>query len=118
MELKVLSDDGDVLRLHVLARNVQSETPPRFESLEEFLGPEGYGRRVLVSLGETRFIDSAGLSWLVLCHKRFCQGGGKMVLHSVTPPIRELLHMMRLDLALFIAEDEAAALHMAHKEGS
>ena len=118
MELKVLSDDGDVLHLHVLARNVQSDTPPRFESLEELLGPERYGRRVLLSLSETRFIDSAGLSWLVLCHKRFCQGGGKMVLHSVTPGILELLHMMRLDLALYLAEDEAAALEMARSEDS
>jgi len=113
MDLRVLSDDGEVLHLQVVARNVQSESPPRFESLEALLGPVGYGRRVLVSLAETRFIDSAGLSWLVLCHKRFCQGGGKMVLHSVTPAILELLHMMRLDLALYLAEGEAAALEMA-----
>ena len=116
MDLRVLSDDGDVLHLQVVARNVQSDSPPRFESLEPLLGPERYGRRMLLSLAETRFIDSAGLSWLVLCHKRFCQGGGKMVLHSVTPAILELLHMMRLDLALYVAEDEAAALEMARAE--
>jgi len=117
MDLRVLSDDGEVLHLQVVARNVQSESPPRFESLEALLGPVGYGRRMLLSLAETRFIDSAGLSWLVLCHKRFCQRGGKMVLHSVTPAILELLHMMRLDLALYVAEDEAAALEMARSGG-
>jgi anti-anti-sigma regulatory factor len=117
MELKVVSDDGDVLRLQVLARNVQSESPPRFESLEELLGPRRYARLVLMGLAETRFIDSGGLSWLVLCHKRFCQGGGKLIVHSITPAIQELLHMMRLDLALFVAPDEAAALEMV-KQGT
>ena len=72
MELRVLSDDGDVLRMEVVTRNVQSEAPPRFESLEQLLGPSGYARRVLLSLAETRFIDSAGLSWLVLSGLYFC----------------------------------------------
>jgi anti-anti-sigma factor len=116
MELRVLSDDGDVLHLQVVARNVQSDAPPRFESLEEMLGPQGYARRALLSLAETRFIDSGGLSWLVVCHKRFCQGGGRFVVHSITPNIRELLHMMRLDQALYVADDEAAALQMAKAE--
>jgi anti-anti-sigma factor len=88
---------------------VQSESPPKLESLVELLGPRGYARRVLMSLAQTRFIDSAGLSWMVVCHKRFCQGGGKLVLHSITPEIFELLKMMRLDLALYLADDEAAA---------
>ena len=109
MELKVLSDDEDVLHLTVVGRNVQSESPPKVESLVDLLGPRGFGRRVMLSLAETRFIDSAGLSWLVVCHKRFCQGGGKLVLHSITPEILQLLRMMRLDLALYLAETEAAA---------
>ncbi len=116
MELKVISDDGQFVRMEVLSRNVQSESPPRFESLEALLGPEPYTRRVLLSLAQTRFIDSGGLSWLVLCHKRFCQGGGKMVLHSLTDNVVELLHMMRLDMALFVAPDEAAARQLAESE--
>ena len=109
MELRVLSDDEDVLHLEVLGRNVQSESPPSLESFIELLGPRGFARRVVLSLGESRFIDSAGLSWMVVCHKRFCQGGGKLVLHSITAEIFELLKMMRLDLALYLADDEAAA---------
>lgn len=109
MELRVLSDEEDVLHIEVVGRNVQSESPPKLESLVELLGPRRYGRRVLMSLAQTRFIDSAGLSWMVVCHKRFCQGGGKLVLHSITPEIFELLKMMRLDLALYLADDEAAA---------
>ena len=109
MELKVLSDDEEVLHLTVVGRNVQSESPPKVESLVGLLGPQGFARRVMLSLAETRFIDSAGLSWLVVCHKRFCQAGGKLVLHSITPEIFQLLRMMRLDLALYLADNEAAA---------
>ncbi|MFH1265692.1 MAG: STAS domain-containing protein [Planctomycetota bacterium] len=116
MELRVLSDDGNVIRLQLVGHNVQSESPPSLEVLDKVLGSEGYARRVLLSLAETRFIDSSGLSWLVVCHKRFCQGGGKLVVHSLSPALIDLLKMMRLDLALFVAEDESAALELARKE--
>ena len=118
MELRVLADDEAVLHLEVVGRNVQNESPPQLSSLIELLGPSGFGRRVLISLAETRFIDSAGLSWLVVCHKRFCQGGGKLVLHSGTPEIFELLKMMRLDLALYLADDEAAARELVQSDSS
>jgi len=100
----------------LVGHNVQSESPPSLQSLDELLGSERYARRVVLSLAETRFIDSSGLSWLVVCHKRFCQAGGKFVLHSLSPTIQELLKMMRLDLSLFLAEDESAALELARSE--
>ena len=118
MELRVLSDNGDVLRLEMIGRNVHSEVIPQSQVIRELLGPRGYARDVLLSLAQTHFIDSSGLSWLVVCHKRFCQGGGKLVLHSVRAPILELLALMRLDLALHLAEDEAAALELVQGKSS
>jgi len=116
MELRVLSDDGDTLHLELVGRNVQSDRPPGLESLDGLLGPSGYSRRTLLSMAQTRFIDSCGLGWLVICHKRFCQGGGKLVVHSITPTILELLTMMGLDQVLNLADDEAAARQLARED--
>ena len=118
MELKVRSDDEDVLRLELIGRIDQGDVTPQSRPVGELLGPRGYRRKVVLSLAETRFIDSTGLSWLVVCHKRFCQAGGKLVLHSAGPTIMELFRLMRLDLALHVAEDEAAALELVRRETS
>jgi anti-anti-sigma factor len=118
MEFRVLSDDGDLLRLALVGRVEQGDVPIESEPIRHFLGPRGYARTALLSLADTHFIDSRGLSWLVVCHKRFCQAGGKLVFHSATPTIRELFRLMGLDLALHLAKDEAAALELAGESTS
>ena len=116
MELKMLADDGDVLRLEVVGRIIQNEMTLTLKVMDDLLGTRGYNRKVLLSLAETRFIDSSGLSWLVVCHKRFCQSGGRLVLHSIAPTVMQLFELMRLDLALHVAPDEAAALESVRRE--
>ncbi|MHC4401593.1 MAG: STAS domain-containing protein [Planctomycetota bacterium] len=112
MELKVLSDDADLLRLQVAGRIVQGEAIPEPDTLIEVLGNEGYSRNVLLSLADTQFVDSSGMSWLVVRHKRFCQAGGNLVLHSIPPSVMEILNVLRLELVLRVAESESAALEM------
>lgn len=112
MELNVVSDEGDVLKVEAIGRIVPGDMKPEADPIGDLLGPRGYCRKVLLSLAKTGFIDSGGLAWLVVCHKRFCQAGGKLVLHSAGPAILELLGLMRLDQAFNLALDEAAALEL------
>lgn len=118
MELKVLSDDGDVLRLQAVERIIRGDPAAEKDTMQELLGTDGYARTVLLSLEETQFIDSSGFSWLVVRHKRFSEGGGRLVLYSVPAPVLELLKVMRLDLVLHLAEDEAAALQFVRGRAS
>lgn len=117
MELRLVSDDGDVLHIETVGTKAQPEFPTAFAPLEALLGSQGYGWRTMLNMAETRFIDSSGLSWLVVCHKRFLQGGGKLVLHSVRSPIMDLFKMMRLEMVLNLAEDESAARKLLVEEG-
>jgi anti-anti-sigma factor len=112
MELRVLSDDGDVLRLQLAGRIVQTEERLESDTMADVLGSGGYARNVVLGLEETEFIDSSGLSWLVVRHKRFCEAGGKLVLHSIPPSVSQILMMMRLELVLNLAEDESTALEL------
>ncbi len=118
MELRLLSDNGDVLHIETVGGKVQPHLPKAFGPLDALLGSLGYGQRVMLNLAETRFIDSSGLSWLVVCHKRFIQGGGKLVIHSVRPTIMDLFKMMRLEMVLNVAENESAARKLIGDENS
>jgi anti-anti-sigma factor len=71
---------------------------------------------VLLSLAETEFIDSSGLSWLLECHQKFCDAGGWLVIHSVPPGVMDTLMMMRLELVLNLVENETDALKLVRGE--
>ncbi|MFH1269312.1 MAG: STAS domain-containing protein [Planctomycetota bacterium] len=112
MELRVLSDDGDVLRLELAERVLRSDRSPDLTPFDDLLGPGGYARRVSLSLAETRFIDTRSLAWLLALHKRFSEAGGRLVMHSIRPQLMEMLTMLRFVEILSIAEDEAGALEL------
>jgi len=112
MDLKLISDDGDVLRVEMLGPIVESVMTPDLKPFEDLLGPQGYTRTVLVSMAEITLIDSRGLSWLLINHKRFRQTGGRLVVHSVHPQVMEILAVARFERVLHLAEDEPAALEL------
>jgi len=110
MELRVLSDDEDVLRLEAIGAIVEVQPLPESDPIGQLLGNRPHAPAVLLGLERTRYIDSSGLAWLVTTHRRLGEAGGKLVLHSIPPNIVDLLKMMRLDDVFNLADDESAAL--------
>ena len=80
--------------------------------LERLLGPGWAGYRVLLDLGRTTFIDSAGIGWLLSSQKQFRMKGGSLVVHSVGPRVRQILDLLRVGKAVPLAADETAARAM------
>lgn len=113
MDIEVLGYSGPVLRIAIVGRIVRENNAPLSDALESALGPAGYRQPVVVSLERTLFIDSSGLSFLIQCHKRFNQAGGKLVLHSMTPAVRTLFETMGLHQIFALAENEDHALQLA-----
>src|SRR5262245_57217367 len=105
MELAVVSDTPEVL--HVAVRGAITMNN-RSEPLGEQLGTPVYARRVLFNLAEASYIDSGGVSWLIICHKRLLTNGGRLVLHGVPDLIRKVLDLLNLKAVLALAPDEAA----------
>ncbi|MFZ5831914.1 MAG: STAS domain-containing protein [Planctomycetota bacterium] len=62
-----------------------------------------------VDLGETDFVDSSGLSWLLVWHKRYAMAGSRLIIHSVPATVKDVLRMMRLDMVLDLAVDQESA---------
>ena len=113
MALTLISNDPNLLRLQAAGRIMHSQLAEEPDSLRTLTGPNGYARKVLVSLEQVGYIDSAGIGWLLSSHKRFQKAGGKLVLHSVPESVMQTLKVLRLDSILNIAPDEAAAMALA-----
>ena len=70
-------------------------------------------RHIAVNLGGVSYIDSSGIGSLVRAFTQVKKAGGRCTFFSPTKPVLQMIHMVRLDSVLDIADDEAAALARA-----
>ncbi len=115
MQLKMVADEGDVVRVAVEGQISQLVSQGN-EPMVNLLGPAGFGRKVLLNLEKATFINSSGISWLLICHKYFTQCGGKLIVHSVPPLVNQVLQFVRLPSIMTFAEDEARARALVREE--
>ncbi len=113
MNLELLADDGTVAKVGLAGEISQIRFRGGGNPLEELLGSGCYGRTVLLDGAGGEWIDSSGISWLIASHKRFRDGGGRLVLFGLTPRVRGVLQFCRVDSILNVADDEAAARAVA-----
>lgn len=73
------------------------------------LGDNWPTHRVLLDLTRTDFIDSSAIGWLIETNKGFHEAGGRMVIHSMQPRVRQVMSLLKIDRALSLANDESSA---------
>ena len=119
MQLKLLSsekdllDEGAVIRVACEGQISHDEFDPAKDPMRQVLGPLIFSRKVLLDLEKTSYINSSGISWLIISHKHFVQAKGQLILHSVPPLVFQVMQMVRLPLVVPDATNEAAALALA-----
>ena len=109
LKLTVVSDEADLVRVQCEGEISQVKFQLNDNPLESLAGPSIYSRKLLLNLDRVEFLDSSGISWLVVSHKNFQQHGGVLVLHSIPPMIYHCFKILGLLDVLHIAPDEAAA---------
>jgi anti-anti-sigma factor len=113
MKLTVLSSDSGITRVQsegeITLLDVQTGANP----LERLLGAGCFAGKVLLSLQQCEFIDSAGVGWLVMCHKHFRDAGGRFVVHSLTPMVNHVFRLLQVASVIHVADDEAGGLRLA-----
>jgi anti-anti-sigma factor len=72
--------------------------------------PDCVGPRVVLNLEKVDYLSSFGVATLIGIKRRVEERGGKLILCSVHPVVRELLSMMNLDPLFVFAEDESSAI--------
>jgi anti-anti-sigma factor len=119
MQLKLLSSDNDVLddkaviRVSCEGHISHDEFDPAKDPMRQVLGPLIFSRKVLLNLEKASYINSSGISWLIISHKHFVQAKGQLILHSIPPMVFQVMQMVRLPLVVPVAADETAALALA-----
>ena len=88
-----------------------------FTELNDLVGADWANRKIAIGFSEASYIDSAAIGWLLSLHKTMDEANGKLVLHSMSPSVRRVLSMMRLESVLSLAKDHAQALKQL-KEGT
>jgi anti-anti-sigma factor len=114
MEVKVVRYDNDVVRVDVLGSITRDGWPTQREPLAGLFGEEIYRQTVLLNLSNSNYLDSTGVEWLLIAHKRFSVAGGKLIIHSAKPVMQQILKLMRMNLVLNLAADEEKAREMAN----
>lgn len=109
MNLKWLPPDDDVMRVEIVGAVTRDAWQGMGDPLAGTMGREIYARKVLLSLRQSMYLDSTGVEWLIQCHRKFKENGGRLILHSLVPATTQLLRMMRLDQILEIEATEASA---------
>ncbi len=102
------SSDGDALAVALNGRITHATLDIGNDPLVAH-NPEIYKRRTLFDLSAVDYVDSSGVSWLLTCHKRFREAGGKLVLHSATPLVTQVIRVLKLDQVFNIADSARAA---------
>jgi len=112
MDITAMADEVGTRRLGIAGRITQNDLGEQWAALDRMMNPGESPRPLLLDLGAADFIDSSGLSWLLMWHKRYACAGTKLVLHSISPMVFDVLRMMRLDSVFNVAADENAARAM------
>jgi anti-anti-sigma factor len=109
MKLTMVSRDTRVVRLagegHLTSPALDGVDDP----FDRALAPDDFHRTVVIDLAHARYLNSSGISWLIETDQRFRQEGGRLVLHSLTPPVREIARLTHLASLLDVVADESAA---------
>jgi anti-anti-sigma factor len=116
MKLTLMADEGELVRVRCEGEIRDVRYQIQGDPMERALGPGCFTRRVLLDLERAELIDSSGISWLIVTHKHFKQGGGRLVLHSIPPRIGQVLHFLHMHRVFHLAEDEPAARSLAVRD--
>ena len=102
MKLAIAKDDDQGARVKVSGKVTQHDFSAVQEPLAELLGPSVYSRQITLDLADTMYLDSSGVGWLLTCHKRVREAGGKLRLENTPSIVANLLRLLKLSRLLGI----------------
>jgi anti-sigma B factor antagonist len=86
--------------------------------LEQILGKNWFQSRVLLDMGDTQYIDSSAIGWLIGTARHLKDGSGSLVVYGIQPSVRQVLDLLKVGRVVPLVEDETAAKQVAGAAGS
>jgi anti-sigma B factor antagonist len=109
MKLSIANSAGEEICVALAGRVTQRELNPLQDPLIELLGPGGYGKIVRLDLSEADYVDSSGIGWLLSCHKRMRQAGGRLLIERPHPVVQNVFRVLKLEKVLELSDAAQAA---------
>lgn len=113
MILTLLPPEGGLTHIQCAGEITQHALWESDNPLEKLLGEAGFGGKALVNMDQVEYVDSAGVGWLISCHKQFRGAGGMLVLHSIPIQVHQIFQLLQMRKVLHLAKDLPAALALA-----
>jgi anti-anti-sigma factor len=115
MKLTLVGRENGVIQLDCSGTITAFQAPEGVDMWLAALGLDGYSRTVLLDLSKADYLDSNGVSWLIIAHKYFVQAGGRLILHSLPRRLQDTVDLLRLPSILDIVANETAARNLLAK---
>jgi anti-anti-sigma factor len=111
MQIKVLSNDAELTHVRASGKITPDSFSGGSEPLAKMLGESVYARPLLMSFEGADYINSSGVGWLLICHKRCRESGGKLVLFAIPKMIQNVFNVLKMDRVFCLVEsyDDAVA---------
>jgi anti-sigma B factor antagonist len=71
---------------------------------------DGGSRRIVLDMAAVNYMDSSGVGELLAAHTTVTSAGGEIMLLNVSPRVRQILKMTRIDSVFEIFDDEQLAV--------
>jgi anti-anti-sigma factor len=115
MKLAMLSiDQHGLIHVSVQGSITAADFPAGSKDpFDVLLGANWRSNRVLLDFGSVAYIDSCAIGWLMIAHRAFRDGGGKLIVHSIQPAVRQIFDLLNLGRAITLADNETAARVLA-----
>jgi len=84
------------------ARDFPAQNHILFDTL---LGDGWSSLRVALDLDAVPYVDSSAIGWLIHAQKMFRDNGGRLVLHSVQPHVKNILNLLKIEKVVPIVSD-------------
>ncbi|MGN6367012.1 MAG: STAS domain-containing protein [Phycisphaerae bacterium] len=87
--------------------------PHHFDNL---LGGDWPSKRVLVNMERVPCIDSSAIGWLIHAQRAFRAAGGQLVLHSLSPAVKNVLELLKFSRLVPLAPSEHEARQLLDQQ--
>ncbi len=120
MKLQLVSIEKDGLVKVATAGNITAADidPAGNNPLQGTIGQNWMQSRVMLDMGETQYIDSSAVGWLIGTSKQIKDASGAFVVYNVQPAVRQVLDLLKVGRVVPIVQDESAAKQVAAGDAS
>ncbi len=113
--MKYIVDKQDnYVAIEILTEKLMSSNAPKLKTEITMISTEGYNKLIL-DLNRVTFIDSSGLSSILLANRVCTENGGALAICNLNPAVKTLIDISQLNDVLNIFDTVESAIEFVER---